>query len=150
MITPENAAFLRAIKGPVLMITVGVLFALDNFTPFSFNRTWPVLLVVAGILSLGRSASPVRGRMRYQAQWGPPRPPVPPPPPTAGPAWAPSGTSTAPPGTYRGSAYEATPGAPGPRGTEPKINREKPGMPEPLSSAGATAPEPPPNSGGSQ
>lgn len=109
----DSAALLNAIRGPVVLITVGVLFALDNFTPFSFNRTWPLLLVVVGILSLGKRRGPLHGRMRYQAKWGPPRPPVPPPAssPASGPVWgAPSGASAAGPGTYRGSSYEATPG----------------------------------------
>jgi hypothetical protein len=107
----DSAAFIRAIKGPVMMITVGALFALDNFTSLSFSRTWPVLLVVAGLLSLGKSAygkSPtLHGRARYQAKWGPPQPPI---MPTAPPK--PPDASTAPPGSYRGSSYEAGPGAP--------------------------------------
>jgi hypothetical protein len=125
---PESAALLRAVRGPVMMITIGVLFALDNFTPFSFNRTWPILLVVSGILSLGKGPPGMRGRMRYQAQWGPPRPPgppAPPPPPPTG-SWAPSGTATAPPGTYRGSNYEANPGGPTPRTSEDKEKRSTP------------------------
>jgi hypothetical protein len=118
----DSAAFLRAVRGPVMMITVGILFALDNFTQFGFSRTWPILLVVSGILSLGGGGR-MRGKFRYQAQWGPPRPPVysnaPAPPP---PVTTPSGTPTAGPGTYRGSTYEATPGGAAPRGTEPKAN----------------------------
>ena len=126
----DSAAFLRAIRGPVMMITVGILFALDNFTPFSFGRTWPLLLVVAGLLSLGKRAA-WDARMRYRAQWGPPRPPFPPPPspppfPFGGPgAQSPrptvstAGPSTSGPGTYRGSSYEGTPGS--------KESREKPG-----------------------
>jgi Domain of unknown function (DUF5668) len=46
---PELAC---AIRGPVTLITVGALFALDHFTRFSFSRTWPVLLIVFGLLSL--------------------------------------------------------------------------------------------------
>jgi hypothetical protein len=117
----DNAAFLRAIKGPVMMITVGVLFALDNFTPLSFSRTWPLLLVVAGLLSFGRRScgkNPVRGKYQYRAQWGPPRPPTPPPPPP------PPSPSTAGPGSYRGSTYEGTPGAP-PRPAQPKNSESK-------------------------
>jgi hypothetical protein len=41
-----------AIRGPVIMIAVGSLFAVDHFTPYGFNRTWPVLLIVIGALSL--------------------------------------------------------------------------------------------------
>ena len=47
----------RAIRGPVTLITVGVLFALNNFTPYRFNQTWPVLLIVFGLLSLIRRGS---------------------------------------------------------------------------------------------
>ena len=122
----DSAAFIRAVKGPVMMITVGTLFALDSFTSLSFSRTWPVLLVVAGLLSLGKSAyrtgPALHGRVRYQAKWGPPQPPVPPPPPPPPPQ--PSETSTAPPGTYRGSAYEATPGTPT-RGAETRSGETK-------------------------
>ncbi len=50
-----------------MVITVGVLFALNNFTPYSFGETWPVLIIVAGLISLlGRGTAP---------------PPQPPPPP---------------------------------------------------------------------
>jgi hypothetical protein len=50
----------RAIRGPVTLITVGALFALNNFTPYSFDKTWPVILIVFGLLTLlGRGmASP--------------------------------------------------------------------------------------------
>ena len=130
----DSAAFLNAIRGPVILITVGVLFALDNFTPFGFSRTWPVLLVVTGILSLGKNvARPTRSAMpgasQNNAQWGPPRPPTPPPAPSAASpvSWAASGTDTTPPGTYRGSTYEATPGSSAPHGdAENREKRERP------------------------
>jgi len=50
----NSSSLVRAIRGPVTLITVGVLFALNNFTPYSFNQTWPVLLIVFGLLSLLR------------------------------------------------------------------------------------------------
>ncbi len=54
-----NSGGLRAIRGPIMVITVGVLFALNNFTPYRFEETWPVLIIVAGLLSLlGRSTAP--------------------------------------------------------------------------------------------
>ena len=123
----DSAAFLCAIRGPVMMITLGILFALDNFTPFGFSRTWPVLLVVAGILNLGTPAA--RARRRNRGQWV--TPPMPAPSyagPSGGPAPA-SSPSTAPPGSYRGSAYEETPGGSTARGAETKENREKPSSP---------------------
>jgi len=42
----------RALRGPVTLITVGALFAVNNFTPYGFEKTWPVLLIVFGLMSL--------------------------------------------------------------------------------------------------
>lgn len=50
----NNPALLNAIQGPVLMITVGSLFALDQFSSLRFGETWPVILIVLGLLNLGR------------------------------------------------------------------------------------------------
>ena len=48
--------------GPVAMITVGVLFLLDEFSRYSFHRTWPIILIAIGIAlvaqRLGPSAPP--------------------------------------------------------------------------------------------
>ena len=44
---------ISAIRGPIIMITIGVLFALDHMTQFTFGRTWPAILIVVGLLSLG-------------------------------------------------------------------------------------------------
>jgi hypothetical protein len=82
-----------AIRGPVTLITVGVLFALNNFTPYGFHQTWPVLLIVFGLLTLLRrsmepAVPPAPGLPGY----------VPPPPYTGAP---PSATA----GGYRQSQY---------------------------------------------
>jgi hypothetical protein len=53
----NDANLLRAIRWPVTLITLGTLFALNNFTNYGFHQTWPVLLIVFGLLSLlGRTA----------------------------------------------------------------------------------------------
>ena len=55
------------------LITVGVLFALQNFTPYGFGQTWPVLLIVFGLLSLwagGWAAPRRRRRLRRQPPTG--------------------------------------------------------------------------------
>jgi len=58
----NNPTLLRAIRGPIMMITVGVLFALDHMTEFTFGRTWPAILIVLGVLSLGdRFSGPKAG-----------------------------------------------------------------------------------------
>ena len=54
----NDVTLIRAIRGPVTLITVGTLFAIDHFTRFSFHQTWPILLIIFGLLSLvGRSTS---------------------------------------------------------------------------------------------
>jgi len=46
---------------PVILITLGVIFLLEEFVPhFGLRKTWPVLLVVIGILKLIDSARPPR------------------------------------------------------------------------------------------
>jgi hypothetical protein len=50
----SDGSLVRAIRGPVTLITVGALFALNNFTRYSFDQTWPVILIVFGLLSLLR------------------------------------------------------------------------------------------------
>ena len=49
----SNRTLMQAIRGPIILITIGVLFALDHMTEFTFGRTWPAILIVAGLLSLG-------------------------------------------------------------------------------------------------
>lgn len=53
------AELARAIRGPVTLIVLGVLFAADHLTPVGFRQTWPVLLIVFGLMTLlGREARP--------------------------------------------------------------------------------------------
>ena len=111
---------LRAIRGPVTLITIGVLFALNNFTRYGFDQTWPVILIVFGLLSLLR-----RGMQPTEAATPPNMPPPPPynyPPPggysqstyAGGPATAPG----APAGTAKGGfGTSAPPRSGGPAST---------------------------------
>jgi hypothetical protein len=50
MITGND--LVRAVRGPIILITIGTLFALDHFTPYGFHETWPVILIVVGLLTL--------------------------------------------------------------------------------------------------
>jgi hypothetical protein len=94
-----EGSMIRAIRGPVTLITIGVLFALNNFTGYGFDKTWPVLLIVFGLLSLlRRGMEPVP-------------PPVPPQPfPPYG-YQAPAPVQ-APPTSYAQSSYAAPPQQP--------------------------------------
>ena len=47
---------------PVLLITLGAMFLLDQFIPgWGIGRTWPVLLVIIGVLKLLGSTRPPQG-----------------------------------------------------------------------------------------
>jgi hypothetical protein len=52
--TVDNPALWSAIQGPVIMITVGTLFALDQYGVLQFQESWPVILIVVGVLQLSR------------------------------------------------------------------------------------------------
>ena len=41
-----------AIRGPILLITIGSLIALDTFGGYSFTRTWPIIVIMLGIMKL--------------------------------------------------------------------------------------------------
>ncbi len=43
---------LRALRGPIFLITVGTLFALDQSLGIGMDRTWPVFLIAFGLLAL--------------------------------------------------------------------------------------------------
>jgi hypothetical protein len=70
----------NAVRGPIIMITIGALFLFDKFTPFGFSETWPVILIVLGALALaggtrrgGRFQDPFPPQPSYGPQpYGPP------------------------------------------------------------------------------
>jgi hypothetical protein len=61
--------------GPAILVTVGVLFLLDQMRHgyFSFSNTFPVILIVIGAISLASSLAPMDGHVSDAY------PPVPPP-----------------------------------------------------------------------
>ncbi len=46
------ALYAQAIRGPILLITIGVLFALQQAGVLPFSRTWPLLIIVIGVVKL--------------------------------------------------------------------------------------------------
>lgn len=47
--------------GPVILITLGIMFLADQFIPgWGIWKTWPLLLVVIGVLKLVDSTRPPR------------------------------------------------------------------------------------------
>ncbi len=47
-----NGRLIQAIRGPVVLITLGTLLAVDHFGFYPFWRTWPALIIVFGVLKL--------------------------------------------------------------------------------------------------
>ena len=43
---------IRGLMGPLMIITVGVLFLIAQYTRFSFGELWPVLLIAGGSFAL--------------------------------------------------------------------------------------------------
>lgn len=48
----RGALFAQAIRGPILLITIGVLFAMHQAGVLHFSRTWPLIIIVIGVLKL--------------------------------------------------------------------------------------------------
>jgi Domain of unknown function (DUF5668) len=67
------------LMGAAILITLGVLFTLQNFTRFDFGETWPVLLIVIGVFSYLKRSAPATD---YSQPYGP-QATVPPPPAAA-------------------------------------------------------------------
>jgi hypothetical protein len=83
----------RKLMAPAVLITLGVLFLLDNVSRIGFNRTWPAILLVIGVVKLMQSnatseghAGPFPPSATGMGMSGVPGvPPVGPPPPPAPP-----------------------------------------------------------------
>jgi hypothetical protein len=47
-----GASFIQAARGPVMLITLGILLAIHQNTAWGFEQTFPVLIIVFGVLKL--------------------------------------------------------------------------------------------------
>jgi hypothetical protein len=85
----------HALMGPVILITIGVLFLLDQMGRahwMQFGFTWPALLIVVGLVMLLTHSASIEGHI--PRQYGPP-------------AWQPRNPN------YPPQAYPGQPGTPG-------------------------------------
>jgi hypothetical protein len=51
----------RGLVGPVMLITIGVIFLVGEYTRYGFGDLWPVLLIVGGVLAICQSAASREG-----------------------------------------------------------------------------------------
>lgn len=49
---PTSMGLIAAIRGPVILITLGTLIAIDHAGGLRFSRTWPILIITFGVLKL--------------------------------------------------------------------------------------------------
>src|ERR1700722_12495847 len=93
---PCDRCRMRKLMGPAMMLTIGTLFLLQSLNVVDFDRTWPAILLVVGIVKLLQSNASSTGHA------GPfiPGPPaaVPQPPPSEPPSNPPSNPGTPPSG----------------------------------------------------
>jgi len=53
----------RRVMGPALLLTIGILFLLENLNVVYFGRTWPVILLVIGVVKLMQGSASVEGHV---------------------------------------------------------------------------------------
>jgi hypothetical protein len=53
----------RKLMGPAMLITIGVLFLLDNVSNIDFGKTWPAILLVIGVVKLMQSNASSAGHV---------------------------------------------------------------------------------------
>ncbi len=76
------------LMAPVVLVTLGILFLVDNLGHYSFGSTWPILLIAIGVVLVVRHSASSEGHVPrgfvpvpppYSV--APPQPPQPPVPP---------------------------------------------------------------------
>lgn len=85
---PQGQSLVRAVQGPIILITVGVLFTIQHVAGIGLGKTWPVFLIVVGALKIfgGRRSSAAHDAPHAGSYAPPSYPtsyPAPPPPPAA-------------------------------------------------------------------
>jgi len=48
----NSYSLVQAVRGPIMLITLGTLVAMDYWNVYGFSRTWPLLIIVFGVLKL--------------------------------------------------------------------------------------------------
>lgn len=52
----RGGSIVDAIRGPIMLIALGLLMAADQMNRFGIDRTWPALLILYGLLKLAAYA----------------------------------------------------------------------------------------------
>lgn len=54
---------LRGLVGPLMIISVGVIFLITQYSRYSFFDLWPVLLIILGVLLVAQALAPKQGHI---------------------------------------------------------------------------------------
>ncbi len=73
----------KRMMGGAVLLTLGGLFLLNEFTRFGFQ--WPVLLIVIGVVMVWQHSASMEGHVPRGLVPPPPQAPAPPPPLASGP-----------------------------------------------------------------
>ena len=46
---------IRGLMGPVVLITIGVLFLIGQYTRYDFWETWPIILISVGVVLVAQA-----------------------------------------------------------------------------------------------
>jgi len=49
---PPEHSLLDAIRGPIMLVVLGILMAADQMDRYGIDRTWPALLILFGLLKV--------------------------------------------------------------------------------------------------
>ena len=58
---PCRQCLVRGLVGPILLITLGLIFLIGEYTRHGFSELWPFLLMVAGALAVFQSTASREG-----------------------------------------------------------------------------------------
>ena len=96
----------RKLMGPAILITLGVLFLLDEVSTVDFGKTWPALLLVIGVVKLVQSNASYTGHVGPLPPGAPGYPPNTPPPGMPSAYQAPTPSEPATPDTSASASSE--------------------------------------------
>jgi hypothetical protein len=71
----DTSTFIQAVRGPIMLITLGSLVAIDYAGIYGFWRTWPILIIMFGLLKLLERASAKPAPPSYTGPYSGDRPP---------------------------------------------------------------------------
>jgi hypothetical protein len=67
---------IRRLRGPAFLLLIGIMAMLHEWTDFGFGRSWPLLLILGGLLALAERAALAQADLEgYDPVTGQPIPP---------------------------------------------------------------------------